>query len=253
MRPGRKEDLAYMQKTEYSEQFTVAAYECDAENRMTPGAILRRAQQVATDQCDALGLTNDLYVRTHTAFLLAKTAVEFYLPIRAGQRVTITTKSSGPQRAVYVRCTTICDEAGTVLCAVDSRWILVDTQTRHILRHPPEEMKDFFVLQPVPMMDVSIQKGDAQPVDTQTAFYTRCDQNRHMNNTIYADIICDHVPVEQITAHAPARLVVLYHNEVPMGAQFTLSRAQIGERAWYFLGADGEKKHFEANLTLSDQ
>ncbi|MFR5869771.1 MAG: hypothetical protein ACLUFF_05845 [Acutalibacteraceae bacterium] len=28
----------------YSESFTVKAYECDAEARMTPGAILRRAQ-----------------------------------------------------------------------------------------------------------------------------------------------------------------------------------------------------------------
>ena len=43
----------------------------------------------------------------------------------------------------------------------------------------------------------------------ETAFYTRCDQNRHMNNTYYADIVCDHVPLERIAAHAPARLAVV--------------------------------------------
>ena len=48
----------------YSESFTVKAYECDAEARMTPGAILRRAQQISTDQCDLLGLTNEVYART---------------------------------------------------------------------------------------------------------------------------------------------------------------------------------------------
>ena len=72
------------------------------------------------------------------------------------------------------------------------------------------------------------------------------------NNTYYADIVCDHVPLERIAAHAPARLAVVYHSEVPMGASFTLLRAQTGENGWYFVGTDGEKKHFEANLTLTE-
>ena len=42
------------------------------------------------------------------------------------------------------------------------------------------------------------------------------------------------------------------HSEVPMGASFTLLRAQTGENGWYFVGTDGEKKHFEANLTLTE-
>lgn len=55
-----------------------------------------------------------------------------------------------------------------------------------------------------------------------------------------------------MAAHAPARLAVVYHSEVPMGASFTLLRAQTGENGWYFVGTDGEKKHFEANLTLTE-
>ena len=94
--------------------------------------------------------------------------------------------------------------------------------------------------------------GRDSAVAEETAFYTRCDQNRHMNNTYYADIVCDHVPLERIAAHAPARLAVVYHSEVPMGASFTLLRAQTGENGWYFVGTDGEKKHFEANLTLTE-
>ena len=139
-----------------------------------------------------------------------------------------------------------------MLSAVDSRWILVDTRTKRILRRPPEDMPMPFVQPPVCELDVSLVKGEAQPVAEETAFYTRCDQNRHMNNTYYADIVCDHVPLERIAAHAPARLAVVYHSEVPMGASFTLLRAQTGENGWYFVGTDGEKKHFEANLTLTE-
>ena len=143
----------------YSESFTVKAYECDAEARMTPGAILRRAQQISTDQCDLLGLTNEVYARTHTAFLLAKLAVEFYAPVRAGQCVTLATRPSAPQRAVYGRYTTLCAQDGTVLSAVDSRWILVDTRTKRILRRPPEDMPMPFVQPPVCELDVSLVKG----------------------------------------------------------------------------------------------
>ncbi len=232
----------------YSESFTVKAYECDAEARMTPGAILRRAQQISTDQCDLLGLTNEVYARTHTAFLLAKLAVEFYAPVRAGQCVTLATRPSAPQRAVYGRYTTLCAQDGTVLSAVDSRWILVDTRTKRILRRPPEDMPMPFVQPPVCELDVSLVKGEAQPVAEETAFYTRCDQNRHMNNTYYADIVCDHVPLERIAAHAPARLAVVYHSEVPMGASFTLLRAQTGENGWYFVGREGVQKRFEGLL-----
>ena len=49
------------------------------------------------------------------AFLLAKLAVEFYAPVRAGQCVTLATRPSAPQRAVYGRYTTLCAQDGTVL------------------------------------------------------------------------------------------------------------------------------------------
>lgn len=80
----------------YSESFTVKAYECDAEARYDAGGPPRRAQQISTDQCDLLGLTNEVYARTHTAFLLAKLAVEFYAP---GARGAVRDAGNQAQRA----------------------------------------------------------------------------------------------------------------------------------------------------------
>lgn len=236
----------------YEEDFSVAEYECDIAGHMTLGAILRRAQQVATDQCTALGLTQAVYRRTHTAFLLAKMALELHAPIRVGERMTIATHPCDARRAVYVRHTGLYGPDGAVLCDVDSRWVLVDTQTKRILRRPPEGMSMPFPTQEVPELDFTLCKGEAQPDGLERATYTRCDKNRHLNNTYYADIICDHVPLERMAAHTPARLAIVYHNEVPMGAAFTLLRAQTGENRWYFCGAGAEKTHFEADLTLGD-
>ena len=234
----------------YAEEFVVMEHECDAACRMTPGAILRRSQQVATDQCTLLGLTEEVYRRTHTAFLLAKTAMELHAPIRVGERIRIETHPCAAQRAVYLRHTALYGPDGDVLCDIDSRWVLVDTETKRILRRAPEELPMPFILQDVPQLDHTLLKGAAAPDGVETATYTRCDKNRHLNNTFYADIVCDHVPLAQMTAQTPVRLAIVYHSEVPMGTNFTMLRAQTAENRWYFCGAGEEKKHFEADLTL---
>lgn len=234
----------------YAEEFIVAEYECDAAGHMTPGAILRHAQQVATNQCTLLGLTEEAYRRTHTAFLLAKTALEVHAPIRVGTKIRIETHPCAAQRAVYLRHTALYGPGGETLCDIDSRWVLVDTGTKRILRRPPEGLPMPFTPQDVPQLDHTLLKGAAEPDGTETASYTRCDKNRHLNNTFYADIVCDHVPLSQMTALTPVRLAIVYHSEVPMGTNFTMLRAQTAENRWYFCGAGEEKKHFEADLTL---
>ncbi len=238
-------------KGEYSVEFTVTERECDANRRMMPGAFLRRVQQIATDQCTALGLTDEVYGRTHTAFLLAKQVSEFYVPAQPGQHVRLTTRPSPEQRAVYNRYTELRAQDGTLLCASDSRWVLVDTQTRRILRGTPEGFPDVFPEPCEKTLDLSVQKAAAEPCGTQTALYTRCDRNGHLNNTVYADIVCDAVPVEKMLAQGTQRLVILYHQEVPLGASFDLERAQTAENRWYFCGRQGKVRHFEAEITLN--
>lgn len=243
------------QGSSFVDTFTVTDCECDAENRMTPGAILRRTQQIATDHSTSLGMDTPLYHRLHCAFLLAKMAMEQQTPIRTGQFIRIQTWASAPQRAVYHRCTTLYDDRDTALCRIDSRWILADTETHHILRRPPEGFPTPYTLPPAYELPLDFPRGETATVAEETARYTRCDTNHHLNNTYYADIVLDHTPLDRLSILSPARLVVLYHSEIPLGASFTLGRAETGENAWYFCGrnpADG-KKHFEASLTLTRQ
>lgn len=234
----------------YSETFRVADSEADFMRRMTPGAVLRRAQQVSTNHCESVGLNESFYQQTCTAFLMAKMALEFYVPICIGQTVTVTTRPSAPVRAAYCRVNEFYTEDGTLACVMDSRWVLVDMDTHRILRRPPQELAPFFHLPPAGQLDLSVAKAEAQPVAQEAATYTRCDSNRHMNNTFYADILCDHLPVEMLGQRPVKRLAIQYHNEVLMGARFTLSRANLGDGDWYFAG-EGEKRYFEAQLTLS--
>ena len=171
---------------------TIPEFECDFNLRLTAGGLLRLVQEVSTRHCTLLGITMERYQQTHTAFLLAKLCARVYEDIPAGAEVTITSLPSSPIRAVYHRYTTLSLPDGRTAAAVDARWMLVDTQSRRILRRAPEELGLPFDMAAVPELPIRITRPREEllPAGEEVACYSRCDQNRHMNNTRYADIIC---------------------------------------------------------------
>lgn len=234
----------------YSETFRVEPFECDTERRMSLGAVLRRVQQISTVQCDALGLTHDLYATTHTAFLLVRMVAQFNAAIPMGAQITLLTTPSAPVRAIYHRHTQLCNDSGEVLCDVFAHWVLVDTETRRILRKPPENLPMPFLVQSFPDFDITVHKAEVLPLGEERAAYTRCDINHHLNNTIYADIIYDNLPQELLMSTMPTRFAITYHREVPQNAAFTLYRGQTETGSYYFAGENGEMKHFEAEISF---
>ena len=166
---------------------TIPEFECDFNLRLTAGGLLRLVQEVSTRHCTLLGITMERYQQTHTAFLLAKLCARVYEDIPAGAEVTITSLPSSPIRAVYHRYTTLSLPDGRTAAAVDARWMLVDTQSRRILRRAPEELGLPFDMAAVPELPIRITRPREEllPAGEEVACYSRCDQNRHMNNTRY--------------------------------------------------------------------
>lgn len=240
----------------YAKEFTVAEYECNVDGIMTPGAILRQAQQIATEQCEVFGGGTQVLAEKNCAFLLARMAMELRAPVRAGQRITLATMPSAQQGASFHRCTTLCDAQGARLCAVDSRWALVNIRERHIYRRQPEDFPLHFASPPAFELPMKFQRAaEAQVRAVERANYTRCDVNRHLNNTRYADIVMDYLPLARHETKTPARLVIFYHNEIPLGTAFSLWGGETQPDEFYFCGEDeaSGKKYFEASVQLAEK
>lgn len=234
----------------YDSRHYISECECDFALRLTAGGLLRLVQEVSTRHCTLLGVTSERYADTHTAFLLAKLCAQVYKDIPAGEEVDVSTVPSSPVRAVYHRYTTVTLGDGSLAAAIDARWVLVDTQTRRILRRAPVELGLPFGELPPPERELPVQltKPGEEPdfVGEEQALYSRCDQNRHMNNTRYADIICDHLPPERFDRGPVRELRISYHREVPMGGSLGLWSRQVGPEEYYFLGRSGDHDCFEA-------
>ena len=239
-------------RKEFEQTIVVKQNEGDLNARLKLSALLRYVQQISTDHCTEIGVTTEDYVRTHSAFLLAKTSVEDYDEIKVGECIRLVTHTGNAVKAVYPRNTEIFNVAGKLVASVDARWILVDTESRRIYRHMPEDLNLRFENDSVTMHeDVSVPKEkEAEQVGEETIRYSRLDTNHHLNNTEYADIVCDYLPPELVCEKRISKLIFHYLHEEKLGESIKILRKER-EEGWYVCGALGEKKAFEAMLCFA--
>ncbi len=238
----------------YTQTYTICRHDGDHHGNAKPGALLRYGQQIATMHAEAAGLNDELYAATHTAYVLAKLALHIDRTPRVDETLTVTTRPERCKRAVNKRITFFNDAAGRQVAVLDSRWVLIDTDKRLILRKHPEAFNDCWaedVPFELPMKMVKAVPEDCAPAGEYTATYSRCDMNGHMNNTRYVDILCDALPWNVWDEGEVRDLKVYYHREVPRGASFALLQAQTGEKQYYFCGQREEKAAFEASITFA--
>ena len=238
----------------YKQTYTICRHDGDHHGNAKPGALLRYGQQIATMHAEAAGLNDELYAATHTAYVLAKLALHIDRTPRVDETLTVTTRPERCKRAVNKRITFFNDAAGRQVAVLDSRWVLIDTDKRLILRKHPEAFNDCWaedVPFELPMKMVKAVPEDCAPAGEYTATYSRCDMNGHMNNTRYVDILCDALPWNVWDEGEVRDLKVYYHREVPRGASFALLQAQTGEKQYYFCGQREEKAAFEASITFA--
>ena len=129
-------------QTTYTEKFTVYRTDGDHLGNVKLGALLRYAQQVATAHAEAVGLNDALYRKTHTAYVLAKLALHIERLPRVDEELTLLTQPENCKRAVNKRITHFYDASGAEAAVMDSRWVLIDTEKRIILRKHPEQFND---------------------------------------------------------------------------------------------------------------
>jgi acyl-ACP thioesterase len=239
---------------EFAETFPVFRHEVDYRGKIQPGGILRFAQQVANDQCLSYGITDETYQKTNTAFVLAKVAVRFErLPV-TDEKLTLITQPQKLIRAVNKRLTRVLDEAGREAVLVDSRWVLIDVSRRMILRTHPAEIEGPWAEKIERELPMRISRPEqTNLIGTYRAEYAQCDMNGHLNNTRYADVICNALPLHALDGKEYRDMRIFYHREIPRGEAFELRSICRNENDWYFCGVREGNTCFEAELVLREK
>lgn len=233
----------------YSHTRTLDHALCDHRGEPRLSALLAAAQQISMEHCDAAGVGGGFFWERGYAFLLAKLRLEIVRMPRGGEVVSLHSRPNLPVRAQYRRQTRMEDAAGNTLVTVDSRWVLVDIASRRLLRNLPQGIE-------LPFLDAE-EMPDLRPAqpprweETEVApvRYTMLDINRHVNNTVYGDLICNQLEQSLLADRRLGAVDIFYHREALPGDSIRLQRHQEGDR-FFVRGLVGESVCFEANGVL---
>ena len=210
----------------YEKDLLVQYGHCDVFDRMKLSYILKEAQQLRMEHCDLLGIGSYYLKSLNMVFLLAKLKVTIHALPKGGQKLHLVTCPTLPARAQYMRFTHMRLLDGTPMVDVDSRWVLVDTNTHKIFRKVPEQLELPFP-PPDRIDDFRMPRlNDYAPAGDFRVQYSNLDSNQHMNNAEYADVVANLLS-DQLMQGKPVReLEFYYHNEATLGEKISLFTCQ---------------------------
>lgn len=202
----------------YTDKHKVLSQFTDAQGNLRAGAILRYMQEAAANAMAADGMSYDALAAQGRVFVISKITLSIYSDIHANEEIEVETWATESARASFNRAYRVV-RGGSVVAEAVSVWALVDVQRKRLvtvadaaLPYREDAPLDLELPARIP-----IQSDSLVLVDERRVRYSDIDRNRHMNNTVYADMLCDYV--FRTGAGRISKMSISYINEAPLGCE----------------------------------
>lgn len=230
----------------YRLKVRITSYDVGMNRRLKPSSILRIIQEAASRHLEQDGLTYEYMRSKGVVFLLVKECVKINSYPRCEDIVTAETWFHGYEGVAFVREVRFLSEAGETLIEAQTNWVTADPETHRIIRPSmfPFSMPEVSdCVANVKPRRIRIPK-DAEMAGIREVRFSDIDCNSHMNNTVYADIMCDYFP-GSLSERELREFQIEYSNEALLGDKITILTA-ASEDGYLFEGKVGDKKCFAA-------
>ena len=183
----------------YIKPITIASFDVDRNGNAKVSALMRYFQQIARENIDQFGMTYDFLRQNNIVFVLTKYKIKIHDKILSDCEYIFKTAPCAIHGISFIRDFLIEDKNGKIIAEASSTWIIIDYINRSILRPnklpkeipPCDKLVDFIPER----IRTNVLEGDLcqnKMTDYQTKVsYTLLDQNNHLNNCNYADILID--------------------------------------------------------------
>jgi acyl-ACP thioesterase len=199
--------------------FRVHSYEVDPWQRLTPRSLCALLQEAAGQDADTFGVSMSRLVEGGLAWVLQRLKVDVAAYPSLGARLAVATWARHFGRVVAEREFEVRDEAGRLLAAATSRWVVMDMAARRVVRLP-----DFIRELPVHREQALDMEGRELPLPEPTALERRfevrrsdLDVARHVNNTRYVEWALEAVPDEVYETHEARAFEIVFRRESVFG------------------------------------
>ena len=129
-----KDFKQYLMDDGYFRQEELIFADCDRNQRARVSTFLSKAAAFAGYDYDARGLDHEKLYAMREVFLLSRIAMRIHRCPMAREVLDISTWENGARGAHMQRVYELADQSGEVCVSIRSEWILVDPETRRIMR-----------------------------------------------------------------------------------------------------------------------
>lgn len=237
----------------YTEHFEVSSHDIDKYDVARPACVLRFMQEAANHQMrDKKPSYMDLF-REGKAFLLSRIAVKTHKPLRSYDKIDVITWPVESKGATFNRCYRI-ERAGELIAEGQAIWALVDVHTHKLYRVTDVDLSNYEHGPLVPVDGIRFQLPDDLPqVGSHVVAYHETDVNGHLNNTVYPDLLLDHLPVHD--ERTIADFSIHFRAEAKLGETLSIFRSDPvdtseGQRLFFRTARADGSANIDAQVTL---
>lgn len=240
----------------YQSDIRLTSYDVGPTRELKYSMILRLLQEAAGCQLEDAGLSYEFMRDRGAVFLLTSVGVSIRSLPHAGDTVRVETWFSGNSGAQYVRDMRITGDDGSPCAELESLWTTVDPQSHRIIR--PSALP---FAQAIPSGEGGVAAAaerhilrdagepDLQDAGVRVVRWSDIDCNGHMNNAVYADLICDYYP-GGLGSRRLTGFSISFLGEAEPGDSIRIRTAEEPGNDAFFAGLIGERRCFEARACV---
>lgn len=235
----------------FRQDLCIPCYQTDSKMALKPAAFMDLAQEIAYWAAEALGFGYDSLHVHHTAWVLSRLHIHFDDAPHWRDDVSLYTWHKGADGLFYLRDFELKDKAGKSLVKATSSWVVIDEQTRRLVR--PEDLQERLKLEDWPAVHAIrepapkvVMPHESEPAGEHGVSYADIDMIGHTNNARYVVWAMDCLPPE-VTGKPLKDLCINFNRETKRGEQVELVRTKE-EEAWYVEGRVDGKSCFTVKM-----
>lgn len=238
----------------YEKKFSVTWQDLGMNGHLTMKAFANFMQEAAWQHAEVLGFGFDYMAEHQAVWVLVGVKAIFHRQPQWRDEVVLKTWHKGYKGVVSSRDYILYNARGEVIAEAASEWVLINHDTRRIVR---PNILDPFVhtqLQQDALTWVPIPQSEATVVETcYEVVYSDMDYNGHTNNSRYFEWVSNVFEPLNETGKVVKRVEIKYQSECFMGDVITLSHS-LSDDSFHIHGvrsSDG-KSIFNVMLELTD-